>query len=134
MDKKLLELVKIRVSQQNGCAYCLDMHTHETRQEGESQQRIYCLPAWREAPLYSDAERAALELAEAVTLLPTHRVSDELFGRLRVHWDEKGICDLVKFLHARGLRLFGVMAARYNELKPCGKQDILVPKANKIGC
>ncbi|MFD0672897.1 carboxymuconolactone decarboxylase family protein [Cohnella sp. GCM10027633] len=95
LDKKLLELVKIRVSQINGCAYCLDMHTHETRQGGESEQRIHCLPAWREAPIYSEQERLALELAEVVTLLPSNRVSDELFGRLREHWDEKGICDLV---------------------------------------
>lgn len=95
LDYKLVKLVKIRVSQLNGCAYCLDMHTHETRSKGETEQRIYCLSAWREAPLYSDAERVALELAETLTLLPSSHVSDELFGRLRKHWDEKGIVDLV---------------------------------------
>ena len=95
LDFKLVELVKIRVSQLNGCAYCLDMHTHETRSKGETEQRIYCLAAWREAPLYSDAERVALELAETLTLLPSSHVSDELFVRLRQHWDDKGICDLV---------------------------------------
>lgn len=95
LDYKLVELVKIRVSQLNGCAYCLDMHTHETRSKGETEQRIHCLAAWREAPLYSDAERVALELAETLTLLPSRHVSDELFARLRQHWDDKGICDLV---------------------------------------
>lgn len=95
LDYKLVELVKIRVSQINGCGFCLDMHAHDTRSKGETEQRIYCLPAWREVPLYSEAERVALELAENLTQLSTHHISDELFDRLRKHWDEKGIVDLV---------------------------------------
>lgn len=95
LDHKLMELVKIRVSQINGCAFCLDMHSHDARKGGETEQRIYCLPAWRELPFYTDAERVALELAEELTHLPTHHVEDGLFAKLREHWDEKGIVDLV---------------------------------------
>ena len=68
-DHRLRELVRIRASQLNGCAYCIDMHTKDARAVGETEQRIYALPAWRETPFFSDRERAALALTEAVTLL-----------------------------------------------------------------
>lgn len=95
LDHKLMELVKIRASQINGCAFCLDMHTYDARKAGETEQRIHCLPAWREVPFYTDAERVALELTEELTQLPAHHVEDELFAKLREHWDDKGICDLI---------------------------------------
>ncbi len=94
-DPLLVELVKIRASQINGCAFCLDMHTKDARSIGETEQRIYCLNAWRESPFYSDAERAALELTEAVTLISTARVPDDLYERVRKHFTEKQYVDLV---------------------------------------
>ena len=69
LDHSLLELVKLRASQINGCAHCIDMHTKELRADGESEQRLYLLNAWRESPFYSDRERAALAWTEAVTLV-----------------------------------------------------------------
>lgn len=94
-DPKLIELIKIRASQMNGCAYCLDMHTKDARAMGETEQRIYCLNAWRESPFYSDAERAAIELTEAVTLISTHRIPDKLYHHVREHFDEKQYVDLI---------------------------------------
>jgi AhpD family alkylhydroperoxidase len=82
IDHTLFELVKIRASQINGCAYCLDMHTKDARLAGETEQRIYALSAWREAPFYTDKERAALEWTEAVTKLADSHISDELFARM----------------------------------------------------
>lgn len=79
LDKTLTELIKIRASQINGCAFCLNMHTKEARQMGEMEQRIYGLPAWEEAPYYTDKERAALALTEAVTLVSATRVPDEVY-------------------------------------------------------
>src|SRR5690348_15628508 len=77
LEPSLIELIKIRASQLNGCAYCLDMHTKDARAAGESEQRIYLLSAWREAPFYSERERAALEWTEALTLIAENDVSDE---------------------------------------------------------
>jgi AhpD family alkylhydroperoxidase len=94
-DRKLIELIKIRASQINGCAFCIDMHTKDARHIGETEQRIYLLNAWREAPFYSEAERAVLELTEAVTLIAAKRVSDELYRRVREHFDEKQYVDLI---------------------------------------
>ena len=93
LEHSLLELVKLRASQINGCAYCLDMHSKDARAEGESEQRIYVLNAWREAPFYTPRERAALAWTEAVTLIP-NGVSDELFESVRQHFDEKELVDL----------------------------------------
>jgi AhpD family alkylhydroperoxidase len=94
LERALLELVKTRVSQINGCAYCLDMHTKEARAHGESEQRLYLLSAWREAPFYSERERAALAWAEAVTRISGDAVSDELFADVRRQFDEKSLVDL----------------------------------------
>jgi len=94
-DPKLIELIKIRASQMNGCAFCLDMHTKDARAIGETEQRIYLLNAWREAPFYSDSERVVLELTEAVTLIADGGVSDDLYDRVREHYDEKQYVDLI---------------------------------------
>ncbi|UOF90015.1 carboxymuconolactone decarboxylase family protein [Fodinisporobacter ferrooxydans] len=95
LEPKLLELIKIRASQINGCAYCLDMHTKDARAIGETEQRIYALNAWREAPFYTEEERAALELTEAVTLVATNRVPDELYQRVRKHFNDKQYVQLI---------------------------------------
>lgn len=94
LEHSLLELVKTRVSQINGCAYCLDMHTKDARAAGEAEQRLYLLPAWRETTFYSPRERAALAWAEAVTQLAAREVSDDLYKEMRHHFDEKALVDL----------------------------------------
>ena len=95
LDHSLLELVKTRVSQINGCAYCLDMHSRDARRAGETEQRLHVLAAWREASLYTERERVALALAEAVTQLSTHEVTDEIYAEARKHFDEKACVDLI---------------------------------------
>ncbi len=87
----LLNLVRMRVSQVNGCAYCLDMHSKELRAGGEAEQRIYCLDAWRESPFYDDRERAALAWAEAVTDLRDGHVPDEVYEEVRRHFTEEEV-------------------------------------------
>jgi AhpD family alkylhydroperoxidase len=94
LDKKLLSLVDMRVSQINGCAYCLDMHSKDLRVEGETEQRTYMLDAWRESPLYTDRERGALEWAEAVTNITEGHVPDEIYERVRKEFSEKELIDL----------------------------------------
>jgi AhpD family alkylhydroperoxidase len=94
LEHALLELVKTRVSQINGCAYCLDMHTKDARAAGETEQRLYLLAAWRETTFYSERERAALAWAEALTQLSGNEVSDELYSQVRRHFDEKSTVDL----------------------------------------
>jgi AhpD family alkylhydroperoxidase len=94
LEHALLELVKTRVSQINRCAFCLDMHTKDARAAGESEQRLYTLPAWREAPFYSDRERAALAWAEALTELSANNVEDELYNEARKHFSEKELVNL----------------------------------------
>ena len=93
-EHTLLELVKIRASQINGCAYCLDMHTKDARAAGETEQRLYALSAWRETPFFSDRERAALAWTEALTLISEHHVDDPLYEEVRKYFSEKEITDL----------------------------------------
>ncbi|MBM7564890.1 carboxymuconolactone decarboxylase family protein [Paenibacillus sacheonensis] len=88
LDANLYELIKIRSSQINGCAFCLNVHTKDARKLGESEQRIYLLNAWREAPFYTDKERVVLELTEAVTRISEQGVPQELYDRVRAHVDE----------------------------------------------
>lgn len=88
LETKLLELVRMRASQINGCAYCLDMHSKDARAEGETEQRLYGLNAWREAPYYTDRERAALEWTEAVTLVSRDQVPDDIYERVRRQFSE----------------------------------------------
>lgn len=99
IERKLRELIKIRASQINGCAYCLNMHTADARKLGETEQRIYCVSAWEECEFYTEAEKVALELTEYVTLIPTKRVPDELYQRVREHFDEKQYVDLVLIIN-----------------------------------
>jgi AhpD family alkylhydroperoxidase len=94
LEHGLLELVKTRVSQLNGCAFCLDMHTKDARAAGESEQRLYLLPAWREAHCYTERERAALAWAEAVTLLKDQQVPDDVYEQAHRQFDEKALVDL----------------------------------------
>ena len=88
VEPRLFELIKIRASQLNGCAYCIDMHTKDARHAGETEQRIYALSAWRETPFFTDRERAALEWTEAVTRLGDAPVPDDLYDRVARQFDE----------------------------------------------
>ncbi|TAL88622.1 MAG: carboxymuconolactone decarboxylase family protein [Candidimonas sp.] len=94
LERPLLELVKMRASQINGCAYCLDMHSRDARAAGETEQRLYVLDAWREAPFYSERERAALAWTEVLTRISDNDVSDELYKEVRKQFSEKELVDL----------------------------------------
>ena len=94
LEPALLELVKIRASQVNGCAFCIDMHTQDARTAGETEQRIYLLNAWREAPFYNEREKAALAWTEAVTRIADDGVPDELYAKARAAFSEKELADL----------------------------------------
>jgi len=94
IDPKFLDLIKIRASQINGCAYCIDMHTIDARAHGETEQRIYALNAWREGPFFDDRERAVLEFTEAVTRVSETHVPDEVFDEVRQHFSEQEILSL----------------------------------------
>ncbi|HET9804202.1 MAG TPA: carboxymuconolactone decarboxylase family protein [Candidatus Acidoferrum sp.] len=94
IDIKLLHMMKLRASQINGCAYCIDMHWKDAKAAGETEQRLYGLNAWRESPYYTDKERAALEWTEAVTLVSETHVPDDVYERVRAQYSEKEIVDL----------------------------------------
>src|SRR6201997_3115429 len=85
LEQSLIELVKTRASQINGCAFCINMHTQDARKHGETEQRLYLLDAWRESPVYSDRERAALAWTEAVTLISESHVPDDVYDELHAH-------------------------------------------------
>ena len=95
LDHNLMHLLKLRASQINGCAWCLDMHWKDLRASGETEQRLYSLDAWRESPYYTDRERAALAWTEDVTLISSTHAPDEDFSELQKHFSEKEIVDLV---------------------------------------
>jgi AhpD family alkylhydroperoxidase len=94
LEHSLLDLVKLRASQLNGCAYCLDMHWKDARARGETEQRLYLLDAWRESPGYSDRERAALAWVEAVTHISEGHAPDDVYEAARAQFDEKELVDL----------------------------------------
>ena len=100
LDHGLLELVKLRASQINGCAHCIDMHAKELRADGESEQRLYLLSAWRESPFYSDRERAALAWTEAVTLVADSQVPDAVYEEARKSFSEEDLVNLTLALVA----------------------------------
>ncbi|WP_267223959.1 carboxymuconolactone decarboxylase family protein [Dyella silvae] len=94
LERPLIELVLFRVSQMNGCAYCLDMHSKDARAAGETEQRLYLVQAWREAPFYTERECAALAWAEAVTRLGDHGVPDDVYERARASFSEEELIQL----------------------------------------
>lgn len=94
LEIPLLHLIKLRASQINGCAYCLDMHWKDLRALGESEQRLYGLDAWRESPYYTDRERAALAWTEAVTLITDGHVPDSVYEEVRAYFSQKELADL----------------------------------------
>lgn len=97
-DKRLRELVRIRASQLNGCAYCIDMHSKDARAGGETEQRIYALPAWRETPFFTEAERVGLAFTEAVTLMTEDHVPAATYDALAAHYGPEEIAALVSLV------------------------------------
>jgi AhpD family alkylhydroperoxidase len=95
IDKKLRELIKIRASQINGCSYCIDSHTKEARKDGETEQRIYALNAWRETPFFTPEERAVLALTESITLVATSNVPDEVYNEVRKYFNEVETSEII---------------------------------------
>ena len=100
LEPSLVELVKTRASQINGCAYCINMHTADARKQGETEQRLYLLNAWRESPLYTDRERAALAWTEAVTLIAETHAPDDLYEDVRAQFSESETVNLTMLIGA----------------------------------
>lgn len=94
LEPSLLNLIDLRASQINGCAYCVDMHTKDARSLGETEQRLYAVSVWRDTPFFTERERAALEWTEAVTQLPGQSVPDQVFQAVRPHFSDKELVDL----------------------------------------
>ncbi len=131
LEPDLIELVKLRASQINGCAYCIDMHTKDARTRGESEQRLYGISAWREAPFYSERERAALAWTEAVTLISKDQVPDEIYEHAREYFSEKELVDLTLAVIAinswnRLAISFRTPAGSYQPDHPTSKRNSLV--------
>ncbi|GAB3912649.1 carboxymuconolactone decarboxylase family protein [Mucilaginibacter boryungensis] len=109
LAKNLIDLIKIRVSQINKCAYCIDYHTEEALQHGETVRRIFALPAWQESPLFTDTERAVLEVAEEMTLIFQHGLSDQAYEKLQAFFTKKEIADImIAISHMNFLNRIGV--------------------------
>ena len=100
LEQSLIELVKTRASQINGCAFCINMHTEDARKRGETEQRIYLLNAWRESPLYSDRERAALAWTEAVTLISETHAPDDVYEHVRAQFSDAETVNLTMLIGA----------------------------------
>jgi AhpD family alkylhydroperoxidase len=98
LEQSLIELVKTRASQINGCAFCINMHTQDARKRGETEQRLYLLNAWREAPCYTDRERAALAWTEAVTLIAETHAPDDVYNEVRAHFSESETVNLTMLI------------------------------------
>jgi AhpD family alkylhydroperoxidase len=95
LERSLYELIKLRASQLNGCAYCIDMHSRDLRKMGEPEERIYLLSVWRETPIYSDREKAVLALTEAVTLIAKDGLPDEIYEQVRAYFDEREFMNMI---------------------------------------
>jgi AhpD family alkylhydroperoxidase len=98
LGSQLIELVKMRASQINGCAYCLDMHSKALRKNGETEQRLYLLSGWRESPLYTPRERAALAWTDALTRIAETQAPDDVYDEVRRHFDDKEVIDLTTLI------------------------------------
>ena len=121
LEKSLIELVKTRASQINGCAFCINMHTQDARKQGETEQRLYLLNAWREAPVYTDRERAALAWTEAVTLISETHAPDDVYEQVRSQFSEVDTVNLTMLVATintwnRIAISFRSMASRWNAI------------------
>lgn len=123
LGSSLMHLVKTRASQINGCAFCIHMHTREAREDGETEARLYLLNAWRESPLYSDRERAALSWTETVTLISENHVPDIAFNEVREHFSETELVKLTLLICA--INAWNRIAISFRSIHPMA----LHPKA-----
>jgi AhpD family alkylhydroperoxidase len=119
LEHSLLELVKTRASQINGCAYCVHMHTKDARANGESEERLYLLSAWRESPLYSDRERAALAWTEALTHISETRAPDDVYEEVRKHFTEQETVNLTMLIGM--INLWNRLAIGMRSVHPVSK-------------
>lgn len=116
LERSLLHLIKLRASQINGCSFCVDMHSREAREDGETEQRLYLVAAWKESPLFSDRERAAFAWTEAVTLISNGGVSDELYEKTLKHFSEE---ELTKLTVAVGMiNVWNRLCVSFHALHP----------------
>lgn len=119
LEASLLHLVKVRASQINGCSFCVDMHSREAREDGESEQRLYLVAAWRESPLFTDRERAAFVWTEAITLIAKDGVSDELYAETLKHFSEE---ELVKLTMAvANINVWNRLGVAFRPIHPVDK-------------
>ena len=116
LEQSLVELVKIRASQINGCAYCLHLHTRDARAGGESEARLYLLDAWRDSPLYTDRERAALAWTEAVTLVAQTHVPDAVYDDARNYFDDEELVQLT--LRVATINVWNRIATSFRSVHP----------------
>jgi AhpD family alkylhydroperoxidase len=116
LEPSLVDLVKTRASQINGCAFCIHMHTREARARGETEERLYLLDAWRESPLYSERERAALAWTEAITLIHETHAPDEVYEEVRRHFSEQELVDLT--LAIATINVWNRMAIGFRSVHP----------------
>jgi AhpD family alkylhydroperoxidase len=121
LEPRLIALVKIRASQINGCAFCIDMHTRDARADGETEERLYLLDAWQEAPLYSDRERAALAWTEAVTLVAQTHVPDSVYEDARRQFDEAELVRLTVLVGA--INVWNRLSISFRAV-PTGSQQV----------
>jgi AhpD family alkylhydroperoxidase len=118
LEKSLLHLVKLRASQINGCSFCVDMHSKEAMQDGDTQQRLFLVAAWKESPLFSERERAAFAWVEAVTLIAKGGVSDELYEKTLRHFTEE---ELTKLTVAVGMiNIWNRLCVSFHAIHPVG--------------
>ena len=124
LGRSLRELIKLRASQINGCAFCIDMHYQDARAAGETEQRLYMLAAWRETDLYTERERAALELCEAVTLITSGHVPDHVWDQARAAFDERELGQVLFAISAINTwnRLMIATRTPAGEYKPAQRQ------------
>src|ERR1700755_254412 len=119
LEKSLIELVKTRASQINGCAFCINMHTQDARKQGETEQRLYLLNAWRESPVYTDRERAALAWTESVTLISQTHAPDDDYDEMRAHFSEAETVNLTMLIGA--INAWNRLAIAFRAVPPVRK-------------
>ncbi|MDE3059038.1 MAG: carboxymuconolactone decarboxylase family protein [Bacteroidota bacterium] len=129
LEPELLDLIKLRASQINGCPYCIDMHSKDLRTRGESEQRIYGLSIWRETPYYTERERAALAFTEAITLIANDRVSDEVYDQVRKQFVDEEIVKLVIAISV--INVWNRFAITFGDEPGSYKPDHFVTKKGK---
>ena len=121
LEKSLVHLVKLRASQINGCSYCVDMHTREARKDGDSEQRVYLVAAWRESPLYTERERAAFAWTERLTRLADNEVDDELFAEMLRHFSENELVQLTALVAM--INVWNRFAVPFRTVHPVAGQE-----------